>query len=155
MTRQFLVVSVLAGLVTPVEADVPEATNVMVGPILGLRLGGPSGSRAILGIEGGAGWGPERVNAGFTRRLDTSFLYVELSPWLYVGASLGVGVDSDERVFPVLGLWEGLPITYPDCGDKGWQPVVTISAGYRYTGVHELYLAPKAGTIFDGGICIH
>lgn len=136
------------------HANDRELANVMVGPIFGIRLGGPSGSRTIIGVEGGGGWGPERLNLGFTRRLDKTFAYVELDP-MYVGASLGIGADSDGQVFPVVGLWEGLPIVYPGCGDDGWQPVVTISAGYRYTGVHELYIAPKAGSIYDGAICFH
>lgn len=53
------------------------------------------GPRAILGLEGGVEIGPERVNLGFTRRLDKTFTYIELDPWAFVGASLGFGVDSD------------------------------------------------------------
>jgi hypothetical protein len=150
-----IAVVVLVALSSSAHADDAAGANVMIGPILGLRLGGPGGSRAILGVEGGGGWGPERLNLGFTRRLGKTFSYVELDPWLFVGVSLGAGIDSDGKVSPVLGIWEGLPIRYPECGDHGWQPVVTLSVGYRYTGVHELYFAPKAGSIYDGGICIH
>jgi YHS domain-containing protein len=132
-----------------------DGTNVMIGPVLGLRLREPAGGRAILGVEGGGGWGPERINLGVTRRLGRTFSYLELSPWLYVGASLGVGVDSAGEIHGVIGLWEGLPLVYPECGDHGWQPVVTLSVGYRYTGVHELYAAPKLGWINDGAICVH
>lgn len=96
-----------------------------------------------------------RVNLGLTRRLDKTFRYLELSPWYVVGASLGFGTDSDGKSHPVLGLWEGAPVVFPECGADGWQPVVSLSTGYRYTGVHELYIAPKGGVIYEGDICTH
>ena len=132
-----------------------EFVNVTLGPVFGIRLGGPDGSRVIVGVEGGFGLGPERVNLGITRRLGKTFAYLELAPWLYVGASLGLGVDSDGEPHGVIGLWEGLPLVFPACGDEGWQGVATLSCGYRYTGVHEFYVTPKFGSINDGGICIH
>jgi hypothetical protein len=138
------------------RAEPADATNWMIGPLLGLRLGGADDvRRSILGVEGGGGWGPERLNVGVTRRLGKTFTYVELAPWYVAGLSLGAGIDSDGKTHPVIGVWEGLPLRYPACGDDGWQPVITLSAGYRYTGVHELYVAPKVGTIYGGGICIH
>lgn len=131
-----------------------EGTNLMIGPVFGIRLGGSSTQpRSIFGVEGGVGWGPERLNLGFTRRLDKTFGYIELDPWWVVGASLGVGIDSDGKASPVLGIWEGVPVRYPGCGDTGWQTVITISVGYRYTGVHELYIAPKAGSTYEGEFC--
>ena len=121
--------------------------NWLGGPVLGVRLGAPvEGSRAIYGIEGGAGLGPERINAGVTRRLDETFVYLELDPWLYVGGTLGVGAVAETgRVHPVLGIWEGIPIIYPECEGEGLHRAVTIAAGYRWTGVHELYVTMKAG----------
>ncbi|NVB76900.1 MAG: hypothetical protein HOV81_00765 [Kofleriaceae bacterium] len=133
------------------EGRATEGTlhNFLIGPVLGVRLGGPPGSRMILGVEGGAGIGPERINVGFEHRLDKGFLYVELDPWWVIGGSLGVGTDTDGEVFPVLGVWEGGPISTGkgECFD--WNTTITLAAGYRYTGVHELYVTVKAGTM-DG-----
>jgi len=122
-----------------------EWRNYLVGPVLGIRLGGPSGNRGIIGIEGGVGTGPERLNLGFTRRLDKMFYYVELDPWFFVGASLGLGVDSDGDPHGVIGIWEGLPLVFAECAGPGFHRTVTLAAGYRYTGVHELYATIKAG----------
>jgi hypothetical protein len=146
----------LLGLLPAVvaRAEPRRDSNVLVGPVFGWRLGGPAGDRGIVGAEGGIGWGPERLNVGVTRRLGKSFAYVELDPWLYVGASLGVGVDSDGETHPVIGLWEALPIVYESCR-SGWHPTVTLSIGYRYTGVHEIYVAPKVGASYDTGLCFH
>jgi hypothetical protein len=146
----------LLGLLPAVvaRAEPGRDTNVMAGPVLGLRLGGPAGARGIVGLEGGVGWGPERLNLGFTRRLGKTFGYLELDPWFYVGASLGFGIDSDGEPHPVLGVWEGVPIVYESCR-SGWHTTVTLSIGYRYTGVHELYVAPKVGASYDSSLCFH
>jgi hypothetical protein len=139
-----LILSSLVALTAEARAD--EEVNWLVGPVLGIRLGSPAaGSRAIYGIEGGAGWGPERINVGVTRRLDTTFAYVELDPWYIVGASLGFGFTSDGQSFPVIGAWEGVPLKYPDCAGPGLHDAVTLAGGYRWTGVHELYVTVKAG----------
>jgi hypothetical protein len=142
-----IVVAAAAVAVAPSPAHADEEWNWLVGPVLGIRLGGPSeGSRAIYGVEGGAGLGPERINVGVTRRLDQTFGYVELDPWYIIGGSLGFGAEFESgEVFPVLGVWEGIPIKYPDCAGSGLHPAVTLAAGYRWTGVHELYLTVKAG----------
>ena len=123
--------------------------------MLGYRIGYAPGSRLIVGAELGAGFGPERLNIGVTRRLNTSFAYIEIDPWYLVGASLGVGVDEDGEAHPIIGLWEGLPIMYPTCdySDPDLEPVLTLSIGYRYTGVHEIYLAPKVGAGSQGQFC--
>lgn len=149
-----LVASMLMGafVAAPVSARADDV-NWLVGPVLGIRLGGPAeGSRAIYGIEGGVGLGPERANVGFTRRLDETFVYAELDPWLYVGGTLGVGAVAETgQIFPVLGVWEGIPLVYPACEDEGegegdgMYPTVTLAGGYRWTGVHELYVTMKAG----------
>ncbi|HZJ67761.1 MAG TPA: hypothetical protein VFD36_29860 [Kofleriaceae bacterium] len=125
-----------------------DLDNVMVGPVFGIRLGGPpTASRGVLGFEGGIGKGPERINLGFEHRGDTSFAYIELDPWLFVGASLGLGVDSNGETHPVLGLWEGFPVVYPGygCNPDETRGIVTVALGYRYTGIHELYMTIKAG----------
>ena len=129
-----------------------DVANYLVGPVLGIRLGGPPGDRLIVGVEGGVGVGPERINLGFTNRLDKMFYYVEIDPWYIVGATLGVGIDSDGKASGVVGVWEGLPLVFPNCEGSGYFRAVTISGGYRYTGVHELYLTPKAGVSED--ICL-
>lgn len=158
-----VVLACVAVSIAPVSAQADgDGRNVMIGPVLGLRLGGPAGSRAILGIEGGGGWRFARVNLGFTRRLGKTFGYIELDPWFIVGVSVGAGVDSDGKGHPVLGVWEGMPVVFPGCEeeevsedgrfDESWHKIITVSAGYRYTGVHELYVAPKAGSI-TGAIC--
>lgn len=143
---RILAITVVCLLVSwrPADAD---GTNVLIGPVLGLRLGGPAGSVGVFGIEGGVGNGPERLNLGFEHRADKMFGYIELDPWLVLGASLGVGVDSDGNPQPVLGLWEGVPLKLPGCeiSPGRYDTAVSIAAGYRYTGVHELYVTVKAG----------
>jgi len=121
-----------------------DARNAMVGIVLGVQLGHASGNRTIVGVEGGVGLGPERLNLGFEHRAGTSFSYVELDPWLLVGATIGVGVDGDGVAHPVGGVWEGLPLDSIDCGD-GFGPMMSVSLGYRFTGAHELYVSLKAG----------
>lgn len=138
--------ALLLAIAVPSTARADDELNYLVGPVLGVRLGGPEGNRGIWGLEGGVGWGPERINAGVTHRLDTLFGYVELDPWYILGGSLGFGVDAnDGKVYPVVGLWEGIPLKYPDCDGPGLHDAVTIAAGYRWTGVHELYVTVKAG----------
>lgn len=139
-----MVVSLL--VVSPTRVDA-EAKNWLVGPVLGIRLGGHAGSRGVLGIEGGVGFGPERVNLGVEQRDGKLFGYLELDPWLLIGASIGLGVDSDSQVHPVLGVWEGIPFKLGNdpCYSNKYQAEVTVAVGYRYTGVHELYVTVKAG----------
>jgi len=57
-------------------------------------------------------------------------------------------------MFPVLGAWEGAPIFGTDSAldvmgrcpeDDGWYPQITFAIGYRYTGVHSIYVTAKAG----------
>jgi hypothetical protein len=127
--------------------------SALVGPVLGIYWGRGKPAAALLGVEGGVGCGPERINAGVTNRGGEAFAYLELDPWLYVGASLGVGYGFDTGWHGLVGVWEGVPIVLPDgCSEQG--QIVTLSIGYRYTGRHELYFAPKAGH-GGGAICIH
>jgi hypothetical protein len=136
------------------HADVcGDDDNALVGPVLGIFWGKGKPRGALLGVEGGFGCGPERINAGVTNRGDEPFAYLELDPWLYIGASLGVGYGFDTGWSGIVGVWEGIPIELPEsCSERG--EIVTLSVGYRYTGRHELYFAPKAG-YGGGGICIH
>jgi hypothetical protein len=124
-----------------------DGKNVLFGPIIGLQFGGSSDSHSVFGIEGGAGIGPERANVGLERRDGKTFGYVELDPWLFLGVSLGAGIDSNGELHPVGGVWEGVPIKFPSCHESTthYSATVTLSAGYRYTGVHEIYLSVKAG----------
>jgi len=148
MRMLVIVLSLLALSSTRADAD---GTNWLIGPVIGIRLGSYAGSAGVFGVEGGVGAGPERLNLGFEHRDDKVLGYIELDPWYLVGGSLGVGVDSDGEVQPVLGLWEGLPLKDTSCGG-GYQRQVTIAGGYRYTGVHELYFTIKAGV--SEGLCL-
>jgi hypothetical protein len=127
--------------------------NALAGPVLGVRLGGAPGSRAVIGLEAGAGWTVERFNLGVDHRAGHTLYYLELDPWLVLGATIGLAVDDVADLHPVLGAWEGVlvaPLVHPaDCldvpDDRRFYPTITLSIGYRYTGEHELYLAPKFG----------
>lgn len=146
--RQLIVAVVI--LATPRLALAEELENWLIGPLIGIRLGGSGGG--VFGVEGGYGLGPERINLGFTHRADKMFYYVELDPWFYVGGTLGVGVEEDGRIRPVLGVWEGIPLNNTGNCD-GWHSQVTLAGGYRYTGVHELYITLKAGKM-NGNFCL-
>jgi hypothetical protein len=124
----------------------------LIGPVIGVQLGGQPQSRLVIGVEGGGGVGPERINLGFEHRDTKEVGYIELDPWYVVGGTLGIGVDSDANAVPILGLWEGLPITSIDGSCNVWHPEITIAGGYRYTGAHELYLTMKAG-MMNGNVC--
>jgi len=129
------------------RADADSLRNALIGPVFGLRLGGHAGPRGVIGVEGGVGVGPERINLGFEYRDDKLFWYGELDPWYLIGVSLGIGVDSDGEAHGVLGVWEGVPLVLPGCEVRGddFGRAVTLSGGYRWTGVHELYVSMKAG----------
>jgi hypothetical protein len=147
---------VVLHVASPAAAD-GSWQNLLIGPLIGYRVGGPDGSRAIYGVEGGFGVGPERLNLGLETRNHVTFAYIEIDPWFVVGGSLGVGADSEGAVQPVLGLWEGLPIASfgrPDCviQRSATSSVVTLAFGYRYTGVHELYSTLKVGILDQGCI---
>ena len=139
-----IAIALLVGSSTRADAD---GVNVLAGPILGLQFGGATDSHSVFGIEGGVGLGPERVNLGFEYRDRKAFGYVEIDPWYIFGISLGAGIDSAGALHPVGGVWEGIPLKFPDCKETNsrFQTTVTLSAGYRYTGVHEIYFSVKAG----------
>jgi hypothetical protein len=143
---------VLAVALAPRSAAAGDLENWLVGPVLGVRLGSGAGSPLVLGIEGGYGLGPERLNLGFEHRSEKLFFYGELDPWYLIGGSIGFGVDEDGNAHPVLGVWEGLPLSGTDAPCSGWHSQVTVSGGYRYTGVHELYVSIKAGAM-NGTFC--
>jgi hypothetical protein len=141
-----VVLGAIAALGAPAHAD-NELRNILVGPVLGIRLSGPDGDHGVIGLEGGVGWGPERINLGFVHRADRELYYVELDPWLWVGGSFGLGVDSAGEPHGIIGLWEGIPIAgeaLHHCA-SGMSSIVTLAGGLRYTGVFELYLTVKAG----------
>jgi hypothetical protein len=126
--------------------------NWLIGPVLGYRFGGQPASRLVIGVEGGGGWGPERFNLGFEHRDTTDVGYIEIDPWYIVGGSFGFGIDNKGDTVPVLGVWEGVPLTTGGpC--SGWHTEITLAGGYRYTGVHELYVTLKAGWM-DGQFCL-
>jgi hypothetical protein len=142
-----LCAAIVAATAGNAHADLEEM-NYLAGPVIGFSFGNRSGTGGgLLGLEAGAGWGPERVNIGIEHRDDESFGYLELDPWYVVGASLGLGVGSETGPQPVLGLWEGIPLTDNLCrGEDDRITMFTIAAGYRFTGVHEFYITPKVGT---------
>jgi hypothetical protein len=147
--RALVLVGMIYACAMPRLAAADDLANWLIGPVFGLRLDGPGGG--TIGLEGGYGFGPERLNLGFEYRAQKAFYYAEVDPWYILGGTLGVGVDEDGKSSPVLGVWEGLPLTTGgSC--SGWHNQVTIAGGYRYTGVHELYLTVKAG-MMDGNVC--
>lgn len=134
-------------IAAPARADRGDLRNALIGPVIGLRLSGPDGDAGVYGVEGGLGIGPERFNVGFVHRADRELYYVEFDPWLWVGGSLGLGVDSAGEPHGIVGLWEGFPVAgnaLHDC-PTGFSSVVTLAGGIRYTGVVELYVTLKAG----------
>jgi hypothetical protein len=132
----------------PVRAE-NNIMNLLVGPVLGFRLSGGGDDHAVFGLEGGAGWGPERINLGVEHRADRWLYYAELDPWLLLGGSFGFGVDSEGEVHNIVGVWEGIPVgcefLHHHVGCPGLLSAFTISGGLRYTGVLELYVSVKAG----------
>ena len=130
---------------------IPSDPSVLVGPVLGLRLGSEPGGRALFGVEGGIGAGPQRLNLGveFGNRIPA--FYFQLDPWFLLGLSLGGALDLNEsRSFhPVVGIWEGVPVGNVQCEGTGHRNVflMSLALGYRYNGVHELYFTPNAGVV--------
>jgi hypothetical protein len=120
------------------------ATNVLAGPVIGVAWGRGHQTGALIGVEAGAGYGPERINVGFETGADRSLGYVELDPWYVLGVSLGIGLDSDLAMQPVIGAWEGAPIAGL-CEGNGFHFVATLSVGFRYAGIYEVYVTPKFG----------
>jgi hypothetical protein len=138
------IVCVLVGLILVEGTARADFENILGGLVVGFaRADGES--HGLIGVEGGVGFGPERFNVGAVRRDAETFVYGELDPWWFVGASLGFGYGTTRGAEPVVGVWEGLPMfADEDCGPD-WQFLLTISVGYRFTGVHELYVSPKVG----------
>jgi hypothetical protein len=132
------------------RADSNDLENWLLGPVVGVQLGGKGA--LVLGVEGGGGYGPERFNLGFEHRGDVDMVYIEADPWYLVGGTLGVGVQTDGKVQPDLGFWEAIPVRDYGSGCDGWRKIIVLSGGYRYTGIHELYLSLKAGWM-NGEVC--
>jgi hypothetical protein len=157
-------VLLVAALATDAHAE-EDAASWLAGPLLGFSWskstdaerpthGGYRSAKGFVGLEAGVGLWMERLNVGISNRAGEVFSYVELDPWLYLGASFGYGYGSETGPHPIIGIWEGVPIPLREgesCSDRA--TVLTISAGLRWTGAIELYLAPKIGTV--PGICIH
>jgi hypothetical protein len=137
----------------PARAD-GSMLNFSVGPVFAIKLNGAGEWPAVIGLEGGVGIGPERINLGFEHRADHDAGYAEFDPWFVIGGTVGVAVDDDGTRHVVAGAWEGIPVAGFEGSCNEWQDMVTLAGGYRYTGVHELYLTIKAGRI-DGSICNH
>jgi hypothetical protein len=157
-----LAAAVLAPRVRAARADETDP-NWLFGPVLGFALGGgvdqsrwrrpapskeppPRRGSFLLGVEGGAGIGPQRINVGLVHRDGEALGYLELDPWLFIGASLGIGHADASGWHPVIGIWEGVPLTDPTGPDDEHHLMITIAAGLRYTGVLEFYVTPKIGS---------
>lgn len=143
-------------LATPAFADDNGEMpfNALVGPILGVHWGGGQPRGVAVGLEGGIGVAPLlRVNLGFEHRVDGMFYYGELDPWFAVGVSLGVGRDGSGRSEGIIGVWEGVPLRLPkNCAHEDeLGGAATLALGYRYNGVHEVYVTLKAGV--TEGMC--
>ncbi|HTL32052.1 MAG TPA: hypothetical protein VL326_02940 [Kofleriaceae bacterium] len=152
---RFFVVAVLAlatlvALPSRAHAD-GDLLNYSIGPVFGIKLTGP-GDWPVIGLEAGVGYGPERINVGFEHRSDHDAGYIELDPWYIIGGSIGFAVDDENKAHGLAGLWEGVPVAGFDGGCNDWQNMTYIAGGYRYTGVHELFITIKAGRI-DGSVC--
>ena len=117
--------------------------NVMAGPVIGASYSSKLGWRFLFGVEGGVGAGAERINGGAEKRDGKLLGYLELDPWFLLGGSIGLGIDEDQEPYPILGLWEGVPLRNPPCGS--YRAMASFSIGFRYTGAWEFYAAPKAG----------
>jgi hypothetical protein len=150
-----VLVVALAGVSNAGAEELVDCCNVLVGPVLGVAFGGEKEGHGLIGIEGGVGAGPERLNLGTQYRDGETFTYVELDPWFWVGGSLGVGYGTRTGGHGILGLWEGVPGRgYENC-ERDSRFAMTLSLGYRWTGVHEIYLAPKVGYTYERAICTH
>lgn len=142
-----LAIAVMLAATSIARADSGEDENFLVGPVLGIGFSRASGATPLFGIEGGGGIAAERANVGLEYRTNTLIAYVELDPWFVVGGSLGVAFERNNDVHPVIGLWEGYPLAVSaPCGNRKWAFLATFSAGIRYTGSWEVYVAPKVGS---------
>jgi len=146
-----VVVMMVAGTAHADLCSDANGRNILVGPILGWKPGGKSG--LIVGVEGGVGCGTMRLNAGFEYRDHKGLTYVEFDPWFLLGASFGLGVDTDGELTGIIGTWEAVPLVYQTCRHDT-QTIAMLSFGYRYTGVHELYISVKAGELAGDSGCL-
>jgi hypothetical protein len=138
----------LASAPAHAEKD-PEST--LIGPVFGLTWGRGRLLHATLGGEAGFTIAPlVSVNAGVTWRDQELFAYGELDGWFVVGATAGVGYGTRSEWSPVVGVWELAPLGIDDGCQR--ETGFVISAGYRWTGLHELYVAPKYGEV--EGVCV-
>lgn len=137
-------------------ASAQSPLNTSGGPQLAWSWGKASG--VSWGWEVGVGYGPQRLNVGQVRGERDALSYAVAEPYtLYIGGTLGMGYTRTNGLVAVFGLWEGLPVVYPDncqsdrrteCGF-----LFTVALGYRYFGAHQIYLTPKAGVSQSATAC--
>lgn len=128
------------------DDDLPR--SVSAGPTLGISWGQGVKPHLIVGLEAGVGlhlllYG----NAGITYRNEELFSYAELDGWFAVGGTFGFGYGTRSEWQAVAGIWEAVPIT--DNGACSKRQIVSLSFGYRWTGLHEIYAATKYGEYED------
>lgn len=140
------VMSVLALSRGDARAEPELPTSKLIGPLFGIAWGPKHQAHPTLGVEGGIGIDELLVfNVGSTWRGDELFSYAELDGWFFLGGTFGYGHGTRDGWQPVVGLWEPLPFVKeidPGCDEAR---LVVFSAGYRYTGLHEIYVTAKYG----------
>ena len=145
--RFMLAVAVIITSVTSARADLCNehtSRTILAGPVVGLLRGKHAGP--VVGFEGGVGCGPMRLDLGFEHRDHKGLGYVALDAWHGLGATFGLGLDTGGVIQGIGGVWEGVPTHFPTCRPDN-QTAVLFSFGYRFTGVHELFVSLKAGRI--------
>lgn len=151
-----LAIAVLVLAATPAYAEDSgddPVFNALIGPVLALHWGGGHPTGLAAGLEGGVGWAPWlRINLGFEQRGDGPFFYGEVDPWFLIGATVGYGRDGSGRADGTIGLWEGVPLAAPNNCHGGLGGAASLAVGYRYSGVHEVYVTVKGGV--SEGFCL-
>lgn len=133
------------------EPQFPESK--LIGPLVGIAWGKDHPAHPTIGVEGGIGLDELLIlNAGSTWRGGELFSYVELDGWFFLGATAGYGHGTRDGWQAVVGIWEPLPPKVLESGCDEAR-LVAFSVGYRYTGLHEVYLTAKYGDAWE--VCFY
>lgn len=130
------------------DEDGEFPSSASAGPTVGISWGTGVPAHLIVGLEAGVGFNALLyANGGVTYRNHELFSYVELDGWFLVGGTLGFGYGTFSEWQAVAGIWEALPLS--DNGPCSKTQIVSVSFGYRWTGLHEIYVAGKYGEYED------